>query len=168
MDRAVAASGVLVVAVGLVATALAAMELAALVGQPDSYAGELPVAYVQLKRDRQAETSELLGFVKERAPERAANPVNLYTINPMPLTPVGKVFKPELRWDAARRVFDDLLAPLSEAGVEAEVLVRPDQVHGTVAHVRLSAPAGADRAAIERKVAELFAPFVMRHRLEWK
>jgi fatty-acyl-CoA synthase len=145
-----------------------AVELAALVGQPDSYAGELPVAYVQLKRDQQVETSELLGFVKERAPERAANPVNVYTINPMPLTPVGKVFKPELRLDAARRVFEDLLAPLHESDVEVEVQVLPDPVHGTVTRVLLNAPAAADRAAIQRKVAELFAPFVMRHRVEWK
>jgi fatty-acyl-CoA synthase len=144
-----------------------AVELAALVGQPDSYAGELPVAYVQLKRDRQAEPGELLEFVKERTPERAANPVNLYTINPMPLTPVGKVFKPELRWDAARRVFDDLVAPLREAGVKAEVQVQPDPVHGTLARVLLKATAGADRETIERKVTELFAPFVIRHRVEW-
>jgi fatty-acyl-CoA synthase len=93
--------------------------------------------------------------------------VNLYTINPMPLTPVGKVFKPELRWDAARRVFDDLLAPLREAGVKAEVQVQPDPVHGTLARVLLKTTAGADRETIERKVTELFAPFVIRHRVEW-
>jgi hypothetical protein len=46
--------------------------------------------------------------------------------------------------------------------------VLPDPVHGTVARVLLDAPAAADRAAIQWKVAELFAPFVMRHRVEWK
>lgn len=64
--------------------------------------------------------------------------------------------------------FDDLLAPLHEAEVEVEVQVLPDPVHGTVARVLLTATAGANRAAIERKVKELFAPFVMRHRVEWK
>ena len=144
-----------------------AVELAAVVSQPDSYAGELPVAYVQLKPGRQAEASELLRFLRERTPERAAVPVDLYPINPMPLTLVGKVFKPELRWDAARRVFTSLLAPVREAGVEPEVQVGADPVHGTLARVALKGAHGTDRAAIERRVTELFAPFVIRHRIEW-
>lgn len=144
-----------------------AVELAAVVSQPDSYAGELPVAYVQLRPGRQAEPGELLAFVRERTPERAAVPVALHPINPMPLTLVGKVFKPELRWDAARRVFAALLAPLADAGVAPEVHVGADPVHGTLARVVLKAAPGADRAAVERRVAELFAPFVIRHRVEW-
>lgn len=145
-----------------------AVELAAVVGQPDPYAGELPVAYVQLKPGRQADASELLRFVRERTPERAAVPVNLYPIHPMPLTLVGKVFKPELRWDAARRVFASLLAPLRDAGVEPEVQVAADPVHGTVARVALKGPPDIDRAALEHQVTRLFAPFVIRHRLEWR
>lgn len=144
-----------------------AVELAAVVGQPDSYAGEIPVAYVQLKPGATAEPGELLQFVKTRTPERAATPVSLYTINPMPLTLVGKVFKPELRWDAARRVFSDLVAPLHQASVEAEVQVRPDPRHGSLATVRLKGAPGLDRAAIERRVGELFAPFAIKHRVEW-
>src|SRR2546422_682672 len=130
-------------------------------------AGELPVAYVQLKPGRQADASELLRFVRERTPERAAVPVNLYPIHPMPLTLVGKVFKPELRWDAARRVFASLLAPLRDAGVEPEVQVAADPVHGTVARVALKGPPDIDRAALEHQVTRLFAPFVIRHQLEW-
>jgi fatty-acyl-CoA synthase len=144
-----------------------AVQLAAVVGRPDAYAGELPVAYVQLKPGARAEPEELLGFVRERSPERAANPVSLHLIDPMPLTLVGKVFKPSLRWDAAQRVFDALLAPLREAGVAAEVEVVADQVHGSVATVRLKGGPGTDRAAVERGVTELFAPFVTRYRVEW-
>jgi fatty-acyl-CoA synthase len=80
---------------------------------------------------------------------------------------VGKVFKPTLRWAAAQRVFDELLAPLRHAGVTAEVEVVPDQVHGSVATVRLKGAPGTDGAAVERSVAELFAPFVTKHRVEW-
>jgi len=144
-----------------------AVELAAVVSQPDAYAGELPVAYVQLKAGARADAGELLGLVRERTPERAAVPVDVHPINPMPLTPVGKVFKPELRWDAARRVFTALLAPLREGGVEAEVQVGADPLHGTLARVALKAAPGADRAAIERRVGDLLAPFVIQHRVDW-
>ncbi len=122
---------------------------------------------MQLKPGRQAEASELLGFVRERTPERAAVPVDLHPINPMPLTLVGKVFKPELRWDAARRVFTTLLQPLREAGVEPEVQVGADPVHGTLARIALKGAPATDRAEIERRVRELFGPFVVRHRVEW-
>jgi fatty-acyl-CoA synthase len=145
----------------------AAVELAAVVSQPDAYAGELPVAYVQFKPGRQAEARDLLSFVRERTPERAAVPVALYPMNPMPLTLVGKVFKPELRWDAARRVFTTLLEPLRDAGVEAEVRVGADPMHGTLARVFLKGASDTDRATIERRLAELFAPFVIRYRVTW-
>jgi fatty-acyl-CoA synthase len=35
----------------------------------------------------------------------------------MPGTGVGKVFKPQLRWNAAKRVFTKTLAPLIEQGI---------------------------------------------------
>src|SRR3989442_130762 len=143
-----------------------AVELAAVVGQPDPYAGELPVAYVQLKPGRQAHASELLRFVRERTPERAAVPVNLYPIHPMPLTLVGKVFKPELRWDAARRGFPSLLAPLRGARGEPEGQVGAAPVHGTVAKVALEGPPDTDRAPPPPQGTRAFPPLVIRHRGE--
>mgnify|MGYP006263870231 CR=1 FL=1 len=88
--------------------------MAAVVGQPDPYAGELPVGYVQLKPGVSVEPGELEAWVRERTPERAAVPVQIISIDPMPLTGVGKVFKPQLRWNAAKRVFTDVLAPLTD------------------------------------------------------
>ena len=78
-----------------------AVGLAAVVGQPDAYAGEVPVGYVQLKSGASVAPGELEAWVRQRTPERAAVPVQIFQINPMPLTGVGKVFKPQLRWNAA-------------------------------------------------------------------
>jgi acyl-CoA synthetase (AMP-forming)/AMP-acid ligase II len=53
-----------------------AVALAAVVGQPDAYAGELPLAYVQLKPGATVRPAELAEhWVRERTPERAAVPV---------------------------------------------------------------------------------------------
>ena len=87
-----------------------AVGLAAVVGQPDAYAGELPVGYVQLKPGATVAAGELEAWVRERTPERAAVPVQIFQIDPMPLTGVGKVFKPQLRWDAAKRALTKILA----------------------------------------------------------
>src|ERR1700751_2696289 len=95
-----------------------AVGLAAIVGQPDAYAGELPVGYVQLKPGATVQAGELEAWVRERTPERAAVPVQIIPIDQMPLTGVGKVFKLQLRWDAATRVFGNVLAPLTERGID--------------------------------------------------
>jgi fatty-acyl-CoA synthase len=49
-----------------------AVGFAAVVGQPDPYAGELPVGYVQLKPGAIVQPGELEAWVRERTPERAA------------------------------------------------------------------------------------------------
>ncbi len=144
-----------------------AVGLAAVVGQPDARAGELPVAYVQLKPDVKVETDELLEFVRQRTPERAAVPVYIFPIQPMPLTGVGKVFKPQLRWDAARRVFDHALAPLAGNGIEIGVKVGAHPVHGSLATVSVRGASAEVRNGIERQVHDRLSPFVMRHEVEW-
>lgn len=140
-----------------------AVGFAALVGQPDAYAGELPVGYVQLKPGASVQPGELEAFVRERTPERAAVPVQIIPVDPMPLTGVSKVFKPQLRWDAARRVFTNVLAPLVERGIDCKVNVGPHGSHGSIATVTLSGVPQEKREAITGEVQGLLAPFVMRH-----
>jgi fatty-acyl-CoA synthase len=144
-----------------------AVVFAALVGQPDAYAGELPVGYVQLKPGTRVEPGELESWVRERTPERAAVPVQIIPIDPMPLTGVGKVFKPQLRWDAAKRVFSGVLMPLMERGVDCKVEVGAHGSHGSIATVRLSGVPDDQREAIANEVHTLLAPFVMRHEVVW-
>jgi fatty-acyl-CoA synthase len=140
-----------------------AVGFAAVVGQPDAYAGELPVGYVQLKPGASVAPGEIEAFVRERTPERAAVPVQVIPIDPMPLTGVGKVFKPQLRWDAARRVFTTVLSPLRDRGIDCSVQVGPHGSHGSVATVTLANVAEAQREAIANEVHTRLAPFVMRH-----
>jgi fatty-acyl-CoA synthase len=140
-----------------------AVGLAAVVGQPDAYAGELPVGYVQLRPGASVQPGELEAWVRERTPERAAVPVQIIPIDPMPLTGVGKVFKPQLRWDAAGRVFTAVLTPLRERGIDCKVKVGPHGSHGSIATVTVAGVSDAQREAVESEVHALLAPFVIRH-----
>jgi fatty-acyl-CoA synthase len=140
-----------------------AVGFAAVVGQPDAYAGELPIGYVQLKPGAHVEPGELETWVRERTPERAAVPVQILPIDPMPLTGVGKVFKPKLRWDAATRVFTGVLTPLRERGIDCKVVVGPHGSHGSIATVTLSGVPEATREAVANEVHAALGPFVMRH-----
>ena len=144
-----------------------AVSLAAVIGQPDAYAGELPLAYVQLKPGAAVVPGELEAWVRERTPERAAVPVQIIPIDTMPQTAVGKVFKPQLRWDATERVFMRAMAKLAEQGVSAHVSVGAHGTHGSFATVRIAGVPDASRAAVEQEVHAQLNPFVIRHEIVW-
>jgi fatty-acyl-CoA synthase len=144
-----------------------AVALAAVVGQPDAHAGELPVAFVQLKPEAKVDDHELLEFVRERTPERAAVPVRLFFVDPMPLTAVGKVFKPALRWDASARVVRGLLVGLAPAGAVFEVSVGAHESHGSLIAVGIRGVAEPARAALAQQVDERLDPLVTRYAIVW-
>jgi fatty-acyl-CoA synthase len=144
-----------------------AVGFAAVVGQPDAYAGELPLAYIQLKAGANVVPGELEAWVRERTPERAAVPVEIVLIDQMPLTGVGKVFKPQLRWNAAQRVFTQRLAPLIEQGIRYEVSVGAHDTHGSLATVTIQGVSIGSREAVAQEVHEKLNPFVIRHEIHW-
>lgn len=144
-----------------------AVALAAVVGQPDAYAGELPVAFVQLKPDAKVDDHELLEFVRERTPERAAVPVHVFFVDPMPLTAVGKVFKPALRREASARVVRQLLADLVPAGAVLDVAVGAHESHGSLISVGIRGVGEPARAALAQQVNERLDPLVTRHVIVW-
>lgn len=74
-----------------------AVALCAVVGEPDAYAGELPVAFVTLKPGAMIEAEALLQAVAPTVYERPAVPKRVFIIEAMPVTAVGKIFKPALR-----------------------------------------------------------------------
>jgi fatty-acyl-CoA synthase len=117
--------------------------LAAAVGQPDAHAGEVPMAYVVLREGSTASSEALREFAAGRIPERAAVPVRIEIIAQMPVTAVGKIFKPRLRHLAIERVCGELL---QVKGIEASVTVRDDKRLGTVAAIRLADAAIRDTA----------------------
>ena len=125
-----------------------AVAMAAAVGRPDAYAGELPVVYLALRPDASPSVEELHEHAHATIAERPAWPREIYLLEALPMTSVGKIFKPDLRVDAAHRFVEDLLrerlsdrlgAPLpvnvslgGPRGMRVTVTVPDDQVAGEV------------------------------------
>jgi fatty-acyl-CoA synthase len=126
------------------------------------------VAFVQLKPGAAIDAAELLAYVAERTPERAAVPVQLYFVDAIPLTAVGKVFKPALRSDAAERAVRRMLAPVAAAGCDVDVSVGSHAEHGSLVTVTLGCDRGAQRAEFERQVREKLYPLPVRHEIAWR
>jgi fatty-acyl-CoA synthase len=97
------------------------------VGRPDVHSGEVPVAFIALAAGAQVTVAELEAWAAERVPERAAAPRHVEIVDEIPLTAVGKPYKPELRRRAAQQAAKDALA-----GTSVHDRVRAELVHGTV------------------------------------
>ncbi|MDP3856488.1 MAG: AMP-binding protein, partial [Stagnimonas sp.] len=132
-----------------------AVQIAAAVARPDAHAGELPVAYVQLKAGASINEKELLAFAQAEIGERAAWPKHVRIIEQMPLTGVGKIFKPELKNREAR---DALTSALEEADIKpVDLLIADDKSKGTTVHVVV--PAGVALEAARKVLGQFAFPF---------
>jgi len=131
-----------------------AVLMAAAVGEPDAYAGELPVAYVSLKPGQQVGADELLAFAAPRIAERPAVPKRIAIVPSVPTTAVGKVYKPALRAEAARHAMQ---SQLDRVGLQGHVNVDAEETGSGLA-VRFTVTNASD----EPHIRDMMKPFALR------
>jgi fatty-acyl-CoA synthase len=123
-----------------------AVALAAAVGMPDAYAGELPVCYVALRPGATVTEAELREHAEQTIAERPAWPRHIHVVDAIPITPVGKIYKPQLRSDATTRLVGQIVQV--ELGLDdVEILAREGGRRGMTVTVCLPA---AQRQSLER------------------
>ena len=139
------------------------VRMVASVGRPDPHAGEVPVAYVELAEGSRVTGDEILNYAREHIGERAAVPKEIVIVDKIPLTSVGKIFKPALRWDAIQRVYADELAALGNMASSIEVSVGEDKSHGTRATLTIRPGPGISREALMQRVQEILARYTITY-----
>ena len=82
---------------------------AAAVGRPDRHSGEVPVAYVVPAGPGTFDEADLLAWAADAIGEPAARPKHIHPMTAIPVTEVGKHFKPALAADAAVRAITEAL-----------------------------------------------------------
>jgi len=126
-----------------------AVAMVGAIGQPDADKGELPCAYVQLNEGDNVSGDELIAYCENKISEMAAVPKYIEIITEMPLTAVGKIFKPELRKRSIIRIYNNALAT---AGVSATVSkVEEDPKEGLKAHIK--------GASSNKEIGKVLDPF---------
>jgi fatty-acyl-CoA synthase len=130
--------------------------LAAAVGKPDAYAGELPIAYVQTVKGARVTGEQLAAFALEHIQERAAAPKEVVVLEYMPLTDVDKPSKVKLRQDAAERAFAAALREATGASLRVEAV--PDETHGTVIRIQASG-----RSDLEPKIHSVMKQYAAHY-----
>ncbi|MGQ3128867.1 acyl-CoA synthetase [Variovorax sp.] len=142
-----------------------AVQVCAAVGAPDAYAGELPVVFATLVPGGAATEDELLAFTAARVDEAPAKPKWVALVDALPMTNVGKIYKPELRAMAASRVVAATVAELcAELGLPEAA--RPSVTHEGESLVRVTIdPAGAQAAALAERLRKALEPLPFKTRV---
>jgi len=144
-----------------------AVQLCAAVGAPDAYAGELPVVFATLAPGASATEDELLAFTAARVDEAPAKPKSVIVIENMPMTNVGKIYKPELRAMAASRVVAAGVAQIcDELGVAQDARPRVQSEGESLVQVRIdAAAAGALAAMLQERIRTALEPLPFKTRV---
>ena len=79
------------------------------VGRPDAHSGEVPVAFVTLAPGSSTTADDLRAWAQDHVSEQAAAPKSVTVLDALPVTDVGKPFKPTLRAEALRDAVADAL-----------------------------------------------------------
>ena len=131
-----------------------AVALCAVVGEPDAYAGELPVAFVTLKPGTVIDPQALLQAVAPSVYERPATPKRVTLLDAMPVTAIGKIFKPALRLKAMEVKLAEMLEGVALERVVA--VTGEDRPAGSVAVIRISGdPSNAIRAGVRQRLTAI-------------
>jgi fatty-acyl-CoA synthase len=145
---------------------LPGVQVAAAVGRPDPHAGEIPMAYVQLQEAADLTPEQILDYLKKEIGERAAVPREVAIVEEMPLTPVGKIFKPALRWKAIKQVYQSELEAIKHLTASIDVAVTEDKIHGSMVAITINAASGISDDQIRSKIDDILARYTVKYRLE--
>jgi fatty-acyl-CoA synthase len=140
-----------------------AVKLAAAIGRPDAYAGEVPVAYVELSGD--ANELELLDYCKQHIGERAAIPKAVTILDSMPVTGVGKIHKPSLHLMELESTAASELASFSGRVNVLKIEAYADKKLGNAVDIVLSCKAGESEQDVEQELRKSLGAFSFAYSL---
>jgi fatty-acyl-CoA synthase len=144
---------------------------AAAVGKPDSYAGELPVAYVQLVPDSKATAEDIAAFLAPRILEKAAIPKEIIVVDQLPLTSVGKPLKTVLRQDIVERTFREVLAEATGLSCESGEIGIKVELHATRGILVAITVEASDKSAREQqgaRISEIMNGYPFAYTVAWR
>jgi fatty-acyl-CoA synthase len=136
----------------------------AAVGEPDPYAGELPVVFLSLRQGASSDGSSILAAVAPHIFERAAVPKRVTVLDALPTTAIGKIFKPTLRLLAVEQAFRDALGAVSGWCTQLEVTA-VSQPSGISAKIRVMAPASRETATTH--IQHMLGRMAVPYEVEW-
>jgi len=103
------------------------VQISAAVGMPDQYAGEVPILFVVPAPGQTIDVNALRDYLERNIMEPPAKPRRVVVLEGLPVTAVGKVFKPTLRDFAIKEKAKLEIERVFGEGAGAEIWVEKDE-----------------------------------------
>jgi fatty-acyl-CoA synthase len=103
------------------------VQISSAVGMPDQYAGEVPILFVVAAPGQEVDVSALQAHLERNIIEPPAKPKRVVVLPALPVTAVGKIFKPALRDLAIQEKAKLEIERVFGAGASASISVEQDE-----------------------------------------
>jgi len=131
------------------------VQISAAVAMPDAYAGEVPALFVAPQPGVAIDVAALRRHLETHVHEPPALPRMVQVLDTLPVTAVGKIFKPALRDLAIQEKVRLELARLCGPGATARIDVRLDARKRTLVEVAVSGASPAQLEALAQALQPL-------------
>ncbi|MDP3897942.1 MAG: enoyl-CoA hydratase-related protein, partial [Mesorhizobium sp.] len=138
------------------------VQISAAVGMPDEYAGEVPALFVVPAAGAQVDLEALRLHLERGVHEPPARPRVVLVIDALPVTAVGKIFKPALRGMAIKEKVRLETARLCGADAAAAVEVGLDAQKRTLVDVVVSGATADQLASLDAALKPLPQRYTVR------
>ena len=145
-----------------VANQFPGVQISAAVGMPDEYAGEVPALFVVPAPDARIDIERLKAHLEVNVHEPPARPRSVLIIEALPLTAVGKIFKPALRDLAIKEKVRLETERVCGSRASASVAISLDGQKRTLVEVELTGATGVQITELEIALKPLPQTYVLR------
>lgn len=145
------------------------VKYSAAIGMPDEYAGELPVVFLELIPGFTINPEIFLKYMTDSIFEPPARPKQVFVLDQLPVTGVGKIFKPALRNMALehklRQILDNIQSNESKI---FDIVNISCEDNGSVAHIVLRAINLNMKATTKSQLAKQFSRLNIQTAITWQ
>jgi fatty-acyl-CoA synthase len=145
-----------------VANAFPGVQMSSAVGMPDAYAGEVPILFVVPSPNQTIDAVQLREHIELHVHEPPARPKRIVLLDALPVTAVGKIFKPTLRERAIQEKVRSEIDRIFGASTVASIRVEKDDKLNTVVQILV----GSRDSARTKELAEALSPLPQTYRIE--
>jgi fatty-acyl-CoA synthase len=140
------------------------VQISSAVGMPDQYAGEVPLLFVVLAPGQKIDLNGLQAHLERKIIEPPAKPRRVVVLEGLPVTAVGKIFKPALRDLAIKEKAKLEIERLFGEGTDADIEVDKDEKLNTRVRIIVDTNDHARLRELAESLASLPQTYVVEGR----
>ncbi|MBW8639188.1 AMP-binding protein [Hoeflea sp. WL0058] len=144
-----------------VANQFAGVQISAAVGMPDQYAGEVPILFVVPLEGATIDFAALSDYLQTNIHELPARPKVILPLDALPVTAVGKIFKPALRDAAIKEKIRREAAGIFSRNTALDIDVSLDAQKQTIVRIEVSDASAGDLAKLTEALKPLPQTYIV-------